>query len=587
MNIAYLVIFLGFYGILFLILFIVRMLTKRLKLPNRAKNIVFIMSVLFVFLIANYLREPWYNLFEEKGIWEVITDKGVVATAAYNFEIDGNGLVVKPSAKSKNNNKKVIAGSVIRLSTYKIIKNEQNKGAIESFKKEFDEYPLKEVNIRNHLNRSFAVLPILILAYFINILISFFLWYGTLVDEDGEPVVPALIRQVTSVLIYLIAVAIIIQIIAPNSLNTFLATVGTSGAVAAFLAQEPIKQAFTALSLNITKRVKRGDFIELNGYQGWVEEIGWKSIRLTTRYEGQLSIPNNILVNNIYYNHSRPKNHRYFAINVTVIENVSPGKVIQLLKKAAWDTGYLSQDPRVTILELTEYRAVYQLEIWTQEEQVEIVRGAVLSVIWYMMRREKIHPIPAEEVLKDATAAAEKIFRNVDIFKPLSEEEKNTLAQGAEWRRYGAGERIVMQGETDASLYIVSEGELEVFVLSPKKFEDFNTQNVSLETRELGVSVATLKKNQLFGETALLTGEPRGASVKANTEVLLCRISKEIIQPVLTNRPEVMQTLSEMIAKKQMENDKTLGDKDKANLDAHQQSLTKKLYSLMQRFLSQ
>lgn len=577
MNIAYLVIFLGFYGILFLILLIVRLITKRLKLPNRAKNIVFILSVLFVFLIANYLREPWYNLFEEKGAaWEVITSKGTIATAAYTFEI------------SDGKKKRIIrAGTVIKVPTYNLIKSAENKQALERNKKENGEHPIKEINIKNQLDRSFAVLPILILAYFINILIGFFLWHGTLVDEEGEPVVPALIRQVTSVLIYLIAVAIIIQIIAPNSLNTFLATVGTSGAVAAFLAQEPIKQAFTALSLNITKRVKRGDFIELNGYQGWVEEIGWKSIRLTTRYEGQLSIPNNILVNNIYYNHSRPKNHRYFEVRVTVIENVSPSKVIQLLKKAAWDTGYLSQTPRITVSELTEYRALYQLEIWTLEEQVEVVRGALLSIIWYMMRREKIHPIPSEEVLKDATAAAEKIFKNVEIFKPLSPEEKSTLAKGAEWRRYGAGERIVIQGETDASLYIISEGELEVFVLSHEKFEALNTQNILLEEREIGFKVAALKKNELFGETALLTGEPRGATVRAKTEVLLCRISKEIIQPILNKRPEVMQTLSEMIAKKQMENDKTLGDKDKSNLDDHHQSLTKKLFSLMQKFLSE
>ncbi len=576
MNIAYLVIFLGFYTILCLILLVVRLITTRLKLPARAKNIVFIMSVLSVFLIANYLQEQWFNIFEEKGVWEVVTDKGIVATAIYNFEIN-----------DENGEKRKIKAGVIKVSSYNLIKSDVNKEIIEKLNKDNKEFPVKEVNIKNHLASSLGVLPILILAYFINILISFFLWNGTLVDEEGEPVVPALIRQVTSVLIYLIAIAIIIQIIAPNSLNTFLATVGTSGAVAAFLAQEPIKQAFTALSLNITKRVKKGDFIELNGYQGWVEEIGWKSIRLTTRYEGQLSIPNNILVNNIYYNHTRPKNHRYFDVTVTVIENVSPSKVIQLLTKAAWDTGYLSQAPRITVLELTEYRALYQLEIWTEEERIEIVRGSLLSIVWYMMRREKIHPIPSEEILKDATAAAGKIFKNVEIFQPLSQEEKSTLAKGAEWRRYGAGERIVIQGETDASLYIVSEGELEVFVLLPEKFEALNTQNILLEERELGFKVASLKKNQLFGETALLTGEPRGATVKANTEVLLCRISKEIIQPILNKRPEVMQPLSEMIARKQMENDKTLGSASEANLEDHHQSLTKKLFSLMQKFLSE
>ncbi|NJO03540.1 MAG: hypothetical protein HC880_19335, partial [Bacteroidia bacterium] len=48
----------------------------------------------------------------------------------------------------------------------------------------------------------------------------------------------------------------------------FLAAIGTSGAIAALLAQQPIRQAFTALSLNVSKIIRKGDLIELEGVYG-------------------------------------------------------------------------------------------------------------------------------------------------------------------------------------------------------------------------------------------------------------------------------------------------------------------------------
>ncbi len=572
MNIAYLLIFLGFYAIVFTVLILVALPISRLKIAKRSRNIVLVLASLIVFLACNYLREPWYDLFREGGAaMEVLTEKGTIATAHYKFEVVIQGDTIP-----------IPAGKVLSIKQYKasLALPDFEEGKKDGAKSENKR--LNEINVRDHLDRSYAVLPILILAYFINSLLSYFLWYGTLTDEEGQPVVPQILRQLTSVALYLIAVAVIIQIIAPDSLNTFLATVGTSGAVAAFLAQEPIKQAFTALSLNITKRIRKGDIIELDGHRGRVEEIGWKSIKLTTPNDSQLTIPNNILVNNIHYNHSRPQEDQYFSVQVNVIENVPPDKVIRLLTRTAWHLGCLSQEPRVVLLELTEFRARYAVEVWINKGDREVERSNLLSMIWFMLRRESIHPIPHEGLQKNSVENAKSLFNRVPILEPFSAEEDDTLAQAAQWRHYGPRERVVIQGDTDAALFIVAEGSLGVYINSENLKE-----GESAERKSIGNRVATLSKNNLFGETALLTGEARGATVVAETEVLLLRVSKEAIQPILANRPKIMEELSDKIAERQLDAQKKVAGFSQKDMDKEKNTLSKKLFGLMSNFFKE
>jgi branched-chain amino acid transport system substrate-binding protein len=76
---------------------------------------------------------------------------------------------------------------------------------------------------------------------------------------------------------------------------------------------------------------------------------------------------------------------------------------------------------------------------------------------------------------------------------------------------YQTGEILFNQGDPGDSLFIIIDGIARVFIDDPEKGE-----------REIN----TLGRKECFGEMALLTGEPRSASIQAVTELSVLKLSK-------------------------------------------------------------
>lgn len=103
--------------------------------------------------------------------------------------------------------------------------------------------------------------------------------------------------------------------------------------------------------------------------------------------------------------------------------------------------------------------------------------------------------------------------------------------QGLEEVRYGAGELIFHQGDPGETFYLILEGRVEI------------EQEKAQETYRL----AGLGPGDFFGEMALITGEPRSASARAETACRMVIISREPFWVHLKTKPElglaILQTL--------------------------------------------
>ncbi|MDX2302612.1 MAG: mechanosensitive ion channel family protein [Microscillaceae bacterium] len=576
----------GLFILFFVLLLLFRFLILRLNINKRSEGILFVVTILMCFLIVSALRQPWYQLFEN---FKVMTQEGELVSTVHSLDITfihkkdtvrisktaGDHITPEEyQALFQQANQKLDSTKYDKITEFQKAQSNQKEIQLLLSGDDLDNIPpaIRVVNVKDILDRIFTVIPILILAFLINSLLSYFLWQGALVDEDGESVVPRLLRQLAAGLVYLIALTLVIALSFPEVLNTFLAAVGTSGAIGAFLAQEPIKQAFTALSLNITKKVKKGDIIQINGFLGEVKEIGWKSLRLFTSENNELSVPNTTLVNSIYVNYSRPDLHRMIDIEIQVKADVSPHKVIELLSRAAKDSNYVIEAPRITLRNIYFTRANYLIKVFTNHSDADEVKGQILSSIWYMLRREDLHPSQKSEVIDQPIQRAMDLLNSVPVFAPFTEEEDEVLAKNAQWVRYGWPERVVIEGDTDSALFIVADGSLEVLIKQA-------------DGRQ--IKVADLPKNAFFGERALLTGEPRKATVRATSDVLLLKISKEAIRPILQNRQGILEELSQALAERELENEKKSAAYNHEIEKNKKKSIADKLYGLMVNFFKE
>jgi putative oxidoreductase len=96
-----------------------------------------------------------------------------------------------------------------------------------------------------------------------------------------------------------------------------------------------------------------------------------------------------------------------------------------------------------------------------------------------------------------------------------------------------AGARIVSQGEAPEFFYVIQAGRVRVF----RETADRIQTNLT----ELGAGA-------YFGEVALVTGQPRSASVEAMEEAKLIKVSKEEFDRLLDQNPQLARHIIQQLA---------------------------------------
>ena len=118
----------------------------------------------------------------------------------------------------------------------------------------------------------------------------------------------------------------------------------------------------------------------------------------------------------------------------------------------------------------------------------------------------------------------------INILCALPSNEMRALLPFIHSRTYTAGSLIFRQGEKGDALYLIDAGEVEVL-------------------RDNAV-IATLPAGESFGEMALLSGEPRNASLRAKTEVRTWRILKEDFDTLVRSSPALVEALEKVSEKR-------------------------------------
>jgi CRP-like cAMP-binding protein len=159
--------------------------------------------------------------------------------------------------------------------------------------------------------------------------------------------------------------------------------------------------------------------------------------------------------------------------------------------------------------------------------QIVNSRGGFLrslsTTIDYMTRRKtaRIHSL------------AERLS-GVPLFRAMPPALMGDLLCQIQERTYQPGTTILRQGEPGDSLFIIERGEVEF-----------------IDERGGGQKVRTLGDNEVFGEIALLTGEPRSATAVATKETRAWILLKEQFDRLIHASPEVARIVRDLAAERQ------------------------------------
>lgn len=151
------------------------------------------------------------------------------------------------------------------------------------------------------------------------------------VDDMLVPLVGKSIRITILVLVFLQ----VVQALSDKPITSILAGLGVGGLALALAGQDTIKNFFGSLVIVADKPFEIGDRIIVDGHDGPVESVGFRSTKIRTLTGHQVTVPNSEMVNKTVQNIGKRPYIRRLA-NITITYDTPPEKVeraIEILKE--------------------------------------------------------------------------------------------------------------------------------------------------------------------------------------------------------------------------------------------------------------
>ncbi len=390
-------------------------------------------------------------------------------------------------------------------------------------------------------------LPLLLLAPLLVLAVrACLLAFDALFRRSRGEVPPSLLDSLVAVVLYAVGLGVVAHVFFGFDPTPFLAGSAVVGAVVGLALQDALANLFSGIALHTEAPFRPGDWVRIGDAEGRVETVTWRALRLRTWSNDTLTLPNHDVSRSRVLNFSRPDEPHTRVVQFGVSYDVPPNRVTGVIAEALRQVPGLPAAPAPSIRLIGFGESAVQYEVrypFAAYEDWRRIESDVLCLVWYQFRRGGIEiPFPIRRVfLHQAEPRVEehepgqrlqRALRSLDVFSPLSDEERRTAAAAFRPQHYAAGERILNQGDPGDSLFLIDRGEVEV----------------SARVGGVARPVARLSEGQFFGEMALLTGEARAASVTAATDVDLFVLDKAGFEQVLAKNPAVAVDISAILA---------------------------------------
>jgi len=127
-----------------------------------------------------------------------------------------------------------------------------------------------------------------------------------------------------------------------------------------------------------------------------------------------------------------------------------------------------------------------------------------------------------------------ELLRNIPLFCKIEPSKLKLLAFTSERLTFAEGQDLVVQGDMGDSAYVIVDGSADVIVNTP----------------DGPLTVAKVSRNAIIGEIAIICDVPRTATVRATSELIALRISKELFFQLVTEFPQMAVEMMRELARR-------------------------------------
>ena len=127
-----------------------------------------------------------------------------------------------------------------------------------------------------------------------------------------------------------------------------------------------------------------------------------------------------------------------------------------------------------------------------------------------------------------------ELLRQIPLFSNVEPAKLKLLAFTSERVTFGPGQMMVQQGDTGDAAYIIIEGDADILI----------------DTPDGPIKVATVGRNAIIGEIAILCDVPRTATVQARTQLVTLRITKDLFFRLVNEFPQMAVEIMRELARR-------------------------------------
>lgn len=360
----------------------------------------------------------------------------------------------------------------------------------------------------------------------------------TQAEEDSwRAKVPALLLDISRLVLVLAGGAVIVSNVWGRSLGNILTALGVGSIVIGLALQDSLGNIISGIALLFERPFQVGDWLQVDEHRGEVIEINWRAVRLRTTKHELLVLPNAMLSKAAILNYSQPEGLHGEAMRFTFAYDQPPNLVKRrLYNLAASIHGVLPHpSPKVKTLGYTESGIDYEVRFFVNDYAlVSGIRDQITTRLWYLASRYGLSmPVPVPRPTDDRDEVRRRL-RAAALLAPVDEETLTEVALDTRLESYGDGEHVLCPGDAVEALYIISRGEVGVWI-----------PGIDHEVRRMGVG-------EFFGELGLLRKKPSTAEIVAVGDTEVLALSDEAVHLILEKTPSLAREFGEAIGSRLM-----------------------------------